>query len=156
MSQQTSLYWPHMSPQWTIVDNFLSREFHIWVPSYFGQGAFMCPKWVALNGSHVGLQGTRIWAPTNNNAWTPYGSNVGYFTIFVFEFIYFFFLFLFDWGSWGAICFVSSWASFGGDRGTRPPTFWRVGETISNVPPPPRFLNLCVSPQKSYILIDLD
>ena len=44
----------------------------------------------------------------------------------------------------------------GGETGGHvPSTFWRVGDTISNVPP--RFLNLCVCPpQKSYILINLD
>ena len=49
-----------------------------------------------------------------------------------------------------------SWASFGGETGGHvPPTFWRVGDTISNVPP--TFFELvCVSPQKSYILINLD
>ena len=38
---------------------------------------------------------------------------------------------------------------WGGDRGTRPPpTFWRVGDTISNVPP--RFFCVCVPPKVLY------
>ena len=50
-----------------------------------------------------------------------------------------------------------SWASFGGggDRGTCPPHILKGGG--HNIKCPPTFFeHVCVSPQKSYILINLD
>ena len=54
-------------------------------------------------------------------------------------------------------CFaLNAWASFGGETGGHVPlTFLRVGDTISNVPPT-FFEHVCVSPQKSYILVNFD
>ena len=44
---------------------------------------------------------------------------------------------------------------WGGDRGTCPPHRFEGWGTQYQMSPP-RFLNMCVSPQKPYILINLD